>query len=334
MARCPTRIDFTGGFTDILPFRAKKWVHHINLAIDLPTTVLIQHIEEPVIRIRDENKKISIKALSSKEIPLGRFSSVKTALNKFGIDKNVSITIEARAPCGAGLGTSGALNVALVAALAAFARKNRPTRPMTLAMLAVEIEHSSGALSGLQDQFAAATGGLNQFSFYGLKSHAEPLQLSTRQIESIEQHMFILYPGGRRLSTEIATDVMTAYRRGSPKVRAALNCLNNLAPDIWTALRLMDWKNLSSLLNYVRLQQLRLHPGLIDAKNQMIINELGNGGINGVKLLGGGGASTCMLTICVGEKSKEKIASIAELHNIDILPVKISTKGVEVNEKF
>lgn len=333
-AGCPTRIDFTGGFTDVLPFRAKRWVTHINLAINLSTSVSLETIKNKVVQIKNISNNYADEFSSRQGIPENRFSLIKAALQKFGINKGIRITIDSKAPSGAGLGTSGATSVALVAALTIFTGKNMPKKSTDLAMLAAEIEQASGVLGGLQDQFASAIGGINSFQFHNFEYSAKPIRLSDNHIKEIERRIFILYPGGRRRSTDIVTDVMNAYEKGNLEVKDALNSLNSLAPKILKALQSVDWLSLSSSFNTVREQQLRLHPSLIDTRNQKIISELKTKNIDGIKLLGGGGAGACMLVICVDEKAKKIVDRISQKYDIAILPVKFAAKGVEVSVNY
>lgn len=247
-AVCPARVDFTGGFTYVLPFRAKQWVTHVNLAIDLPVSVAIETIEDKAIQIKDGVSNYSESFPSCESIPDNRFSLIKTALRKFSINDGICIATDSNAPSGAGLGTSGALTVALVAALTALTGKTSPKRSTDLAALGAEVEQRAGGLAGLQDQFAAAVGGLNAFRFYNSKHSMEPVHLSDHQSKEMERHIFILYPGGKRHSTDIVTDVMNAYSNGDLATNNALNSLNSLAPGILSALKSMDWARLSALL--------------------------------------------------------------------------------------
>lgn len=333
-AICPTRIDFTGGFTDVMPIRAKQWVTHINLAINLSTSIFVKAIKDKTIQIKNKMDNCFEVFSSCENISKKRFLLVKTALQEFGINNGISITIDTQAPSGAGLGTSGALTVGLVAALTAFTGKCLPKNITKLAIIAAEIERKSGMLGGLQDQFAATLGGLNSLQFCNLRYNIKPVKLSFNQIKEIEQHILILYPGGSRQSTDIVFDVVKSYKDGDLKVKNALNSLNCLAPKIFEALQSINWKRLSILLNSVREQQLILHPNIIDSVNQKIINELRNRGVNGIKLLGGGGERACLLVICVDAKDKKIVFNISKNNNISILPVKFASKGIEVRTNY
>ena len=325
---CPSRIDFTGGFTDVMPFRATQWVDHINLAIDLPVEVILRPRNDSLIVVKNKSTHTTVTFASVDEIE-ERFSLIKAALINTGVTSDITIIIDSHAPAGAGLGTSGALSVALITALTLFTGRTLSNDKSELATAAAEVEQASGTLGGLQDQFAAATGGLNLFQFYGSKYSSKRINLSDQHIKELEQRVLILYPGGNRRSTDIVASVMKEYRNANSAVSSALSSLNKLAPKILEALKSTQWEKLSSLLQDVREQQLVLHPDLIDDGNRKIIYGLNKRGVEGIKLLGGGGSGACLLVISTSDASRKVIESICELHNIDIIPVQYERKGVQ-----
>lgn len=308
-AACPSRIDFTGGFTDVMPFRATQWVNHVNLAINLPVEVVIKSRSDGFIALGNNRDRTFITFPSVDEIE-ERFSLMKAALKSFEIEDGITVKVTSHAPHGAGLGTSGALSVAVAAALMLFTGRTLPDDKSEIAIMAAEIERMSGTLGGLQDQFAAAMGGLNLFQFYGLEHSSKHIELSDQLRKAIEKNIFILYPGGNRRSTDIVTKVMKEYNNGNLAVSSALRSLNELATEIVESLEFAKWTKLSSLLHDVREQQLILHPDLVDDGNLRIINNLNEMGIEGTKLLGGGGCGACLLVVSRDNASRKAIRNL------------------------
>lgn len=326
---CPTRIDFTGGFTDVMPFRATQWVSHVNLAINLPVEVVVETGSNHGITLKDNSNQTSITYTSVDEIDQ-RFPLIGAALRHLEINNSITIRINSHAPHGAGLGTSGALSVALVTALMLFKGQALPVDNSEIAMVASEIELMSGTLGGLQDQFASATGGLNLFQFYGTEHSIKRVSLSDQLKREIEKYVLILYPGGSRSSSDIVTKIMDEYSKGNTIVGRALLSLNELAIEIMKSLKRAEWTKLSSLLRDVREQQVILHPDIIDKKNLQIINNLSKLGIEGTKLLGGGGCGTCLLAVSRNSGSRKIIKNFCDVQNVGILPVKCASKGIQV----
>ncbi len=328
-ATCPTRIDFTGGFTDVLPFRATQWVSHVNLAIDLSITVLLEPRNDGLISIEDHRGNTLVQAHYSSDIE-DRYSLVKTALRKFGVENNLGLVINSKAPSGAGLGTSGALSVALTAAFMLLRGETLPKNLLSLAVLAADVERESGVVGGLQDQFAATMGGLNVFRFYRDEYASRRINLTDTYMGELEQRLLIVYPGGDRRSTDTVTGVMDEYRSGNPTVTNALLSLDSAATEIVDALECGDWKKLATLFSTVLEQQLKLHPGLVDSGNQKIIHELRDENVNGVKLLGGGGVGACLLVFCPDNESRKVVEVVSEMNSVKIFPVRRAKNGLRV----
>lgn len=188
-------------------------------------------------------------------------------------------------------------------------------------------------LGGLQDQFAAATGGLNTFRFYKSEYSIKPIAFSTKQIKELEQHLFIIYPGGKRKSTDLVTFVMNKFRRGKKEVERALMELNLLADDVGKALQKLDLQELSNVLSKVREAQLKLNHRLVDDHNRRIVKALQRTGINGVKFLGGGGSRSCLLVLCTHTSEHKIVRSITQAYRARIIPVHFSRKGMIINNK-
>ena len=150
-------------------------------------------------------------------------------------------------------------------------------------------------------------------------------------IKQLESKLLILHPGGKRRSTDIVTNVMNLYADKDPKVMQALESLNGFTAEIIEALRICDLKELSSLLERVRREQLKLHPDMVNVGNLRIIDELKREGVNGVKLLGGGGPGACMLVVCIDESSQQIVQRVTQKNNVRVMPVQFSDQGLKIN---
>jgi len=101
---CPIRIDFTGGFTDVMPFRATQWVSHVNLAVDMPVEVVLTPRRDDLIVLENQRAGTVTAFYSVDEIE-ERFSLIRTALKHFGVEHSITITVDSHAPNGAGVKT-------------------------------------------------------------------------------------------------------------------------------------------------------------------------------------------------------------------------------------
>ena len=326
---CPTRIDLTGGFTDVAPFRNERVAYHINLGIELRIFV--------TFKLRND-RELYI-ASSCADMEKGTIIQLDTTvphilishlLQKTPLPYGLDISICSEAPVGAGLGTSGALAVTLLAGLRIL--QNDPggiTDIGRLAMDAVEIENSVGMLGGCQDEFAAVSGNIHMFSFHGVSWNVLPIKLSAQKLKVLESHLIVAYPGGKRISGDIVRAVMSAYKKGDLVVSNALDSLNRYALEMEKALIHFDMKELVRLVRKIRSEQQKLHPHLIDKKTERVIARLEEDSHVGVKLLGGGGPGACMLVACKSDRQFSLSHSLLKEAGYHLLPVNVANKGLQ-----
>jgi D-glycero-alpha-D-manno-heptose-7-phosphate kinase len=152
------------------------------------------------------------------------------------------------APAGSGLGGSGALGVALVAAMDKLGDHSR--LPAEIAGAAFEIETiEAGIVGGSQDQYAAAMGGF-QFLVYGdpaVTSMRPNVPIPCRR--ELEQALVLCYTGATRFSSETHGRVWSAFDRGERATRVALDGLRSCAHRMREALEAGDVAQVADVLN-------------------------------------------------------------------------------------
>src|SRR6185312_13905294 len=135
-----------------------------------------------------------------------------------------TLTTGSDAPPGSGLGSSGALDVALVAALSA-ARGDRPD-PVEIAETACHLEAvEAGIPGGRQDQFASSHGGFLRLEFKDPDAEVERLKLDPGFMGDLSRRMVLGYTGASHFSGSTIDRVMRAYLQGDRQVSAALHGL-------------------------------------------------------------------------------------------------------------
>src|SRR5207237_3763176 len=116
-ATAPTRLDFAGGWTDVPPFSAREGGVVVNGCIGLSAHVDLK-LGGALIRLVSEDLGQELECADSRGlVPDGRLDLVKAALRMFPVQSACTLTTRCDAPPGSGPGSSGALDVALVAAL-------------------------------------------------------------------------------------------------------------------------------------------------------------------------------------------------------------------------
>ncbi len=246
-ARAPVRLDFAGGWTDVPPFSAREDGLVVNASITLSVHVELTlggaRIKLAALDLGEELECADARGL----VLDGRLSLHKAALRMFPVQSACTLATRSDAPPGSGLGSSGALDVALVAALA-LARGERLTDREAA-------EHGwyletveAGIPGGKQDQFAAALGGFNRLSFRDPDVGVEPITIEPAFAAALERQTILCYTGKSRLSGATIARVLSAYERGDAGVTAALRALKDTAERMAEALRAADLERVGTLL--------------------------------------------------------------------------------------
>ncbi len=329
--KCPVRIDLTGGFTDVYPFYVKMEAHHINAAINSYVKIIIEPRNDGKFLVTSPDNKFEYPSFKKLEMD-EKQKLISTAYKFFSFTKGANLSILLDVPSGAGLGTSGALSTALVAGLYAIKVGKSPKDNLgNLAMTASKIENTAGNLSGSQDHLASVFGKINQFSFYRDEWSRVPIQLPSGAIKVLESLLLIGYPGGRRTSGDIVTEVMTKYKSGDRNVSEALNGLNDLSTKIHSALKETDLARLAKLFRKVIYFQQKLSPSIIGVEHKELIEDLKIFPDIGYKMLGGGGPGACVLILSSNKEGYDRVSKILEELRYKKIPVKIASDGIKIN---
>ncbi len=141
--------------------------------------------------------------------------AVKAVLEHLKIDTGVEIHTMGDLPSRSGLGSSSTFTVGLLNALSALQGKS--FNKAGLALEAVHMERDMMKENvGIQDQIAAAYGGLNRTEIYRDGSYfINQVQLPFERIQELENHLLLFFTGVSRTASDIAVDVIKAQNTGS-----------------------------------------------------------------------------------------------------------------------
>ncbi len=189
--RAPVRVDLAGGWSDCAPFTHDQGGEVVNFAID-------QYIEA-VMRIDDDGK--------------------------------LSVEYHSDCPTSSGLGTSGALNVAFLAAISGDGRS-----PTEIAELAFQFEVLLGNRGGRQDQWAAAGGGFQHLMFHRENVEIMPFEPMPSATRWLQRHMVLAYTKITHTSGEIHNGIWQRYDDGDETVHSAIMTLREMARKVANSL--------------------------------------------------------------------------------------------------
>jgi D-glycero-alpha-D-manno-heptose-7-phosphate kinase len=322
-AAAPLRLDFAGGWTDVPPFSAREGGVVVNAAIALRAHVELQ-LGGKLLRLVSEELGETLECANSGGLVPGRLPLLTAALRRFPVLGGFTLTTRCDAPPGSGLGTSGALGVALVGALTR-ARQETVNGP-DVADQAWQVETIEAALpGGKQDQYGAALGGFHRFSFRDPDVGVEPVTLDAAFAAALERQTLLCYTNKSRISGDTISRVMGAYERGDSKVTGALHGLKETGNAMAEALRTADLARVGALLSENWNHQQALDPAMRTADMAQLEAAVAKAGALGGKAAGSG-AGGCMFFVMRGD-ARDAARAVAGT-GAQVLPLSWAREGV------
>jgi D-glycero-alpha-D-manno-heptose-7-phosphate kinase len=336
-ASAPVRIADNGGWTDTW-FALHGSV--VNIAVRPGVEVTLQ------TRARVRGEAAVLLTLEGTGIPHpfepGSGHScghplLEAAIEYMGIPDGLhaDVHISSIIPPGASTGTSAAVTVALLAALARL-----HARPMTrhdLAMLAHHVEMDLlGWQCGVQDQFAAAYGGINHIAISGFpEASVETLVVPEAARRELEQRLLLVYLGTAHQSSEVHRMVIAELEQegaGAPRLEELRHC----AARAREALLAGDLERFGQALIANTEAQARLHPSLVGSVARRLLDIASAHAASGWKVNGAGGDGGSLTLLC-GPAEDDRRALVTALEAEPgahrIIPLRLCEEGVTVAER-
>ena len=310
-SRAPVRLDLAGGWTDVPPFSKEVGGAVVNVAVNLYTYASLAPRPDERFRIASADYDISLEIASFDELAYdGRLDLVKAALRRLQVRQGADIFVRSEAPPGSGMGSSASAGVALIGLLDAFRGQERDLSEIAELAHLLETEEL-GIAGGKQDQYAAAYGGVNFLEFEDPVVRVRPLHPPARVLNELEKHLVLCYTGRSRVSGDIISTVMEAYRRGEPGTVRALHRLKAIAVEMRDALLAGDLEAFGALLRENWENQKALHPSVTNPQiERLFAIAMAEGAIGG-KALGAGGGG-CLLFYCRSDQEHLVRRALAE----------------------
>jgi D-glycero-alpha-D-manno-heptose-7-phosphate kinase len=244
IARAPVRISFGGGGTDLEAYYTDHSGLVLSTTISRYCTVLAREAADGRIRVTSSDYAVS-ETFEPGVMPAVEetLALPKAALEWFitrGLCPNgVELVLSADVPPGTGLGSSSAMAVALVRALAT--ATGVPIDSTELAELACDLEIGRlGMPIGKQDQYASAFGGLNTFEFSSQGVQVQPLDLPPALLAALDARLMLFSTGRTRAASSILRQQQADTRTSGAVLEAlhqikalAMQCVMRCATRTW-----------------------------------------------------------------------------------------------------
>jgi len=322
-ARAPVRLDLAGGWTDVPPFSTREGGMVVSSAIGLSASAEVSP-RESGFRLVSEDLNHELEAADATALsPGGPLVLLQAALRVCPAGPCTLVT-RSDAPPGSGLGSSGALDVAMVAALSA--ARGASLGPGEIAELACRLEAvEAGLPGGRQDQYTAAFGGVVRLGFRDPAVEVEPLQLDPEFLEELARRTVLCYTGASRFSGATIGRVMRAYEVGHPGIGAALHGLRDAADRMTGALRAGDPAAVGRILLDNWRHQQALDPAMCTAGMARLEQAMRAAGSLGGKAAGAGAGGSMFF---LAPDDPAPMIEAARSLDVRVLPVRWSKEGV------
>lgn len=323
-SRAPVRVCDIGGWTDTWFYKQGAV---INFCVDLYSYIRLVENNSNSINIISENLDLNAKIKDYRQIEYdGILDLLKAAVKRMEIKSGLNIYARSDAPPSCGTGTSASIAVALIGALSKFSDKY--LSPYQIAELAHKLETEElGLESGVQDQYAAAFGGINFMEINYPAVKISNIKVDNKRIFELESQMILVYFGSRS-SSEMHLQVIQNFKEGNESTIKAFDMLKKSAYEMVRAINSEDIHAVGEIMNKNWESQKALHSMMtppIIKKTETIAFQ--NGAIE-FKCNGAGGGGSAVILAEKGCEYDLKKALLKE--ELILLPCKLNFKGLEI----
>lgn len=342
-SRAPVRICDIGGWTDT------HFAEHgavLNIAVELYSHCLLQprqgraskrtrygyptQVAEKdngaTIRAPDLDAELEVEDVRRLEYD-GNMDLLKAAIRRLDIESGFDVTVWSDVPAGCGVGSSASVSVAMIEGLSRF--KQTVMVPHEAARVAHQLETEElGLECGVQDQIAAAYGGVCFMEIEYPEATVLRLDLRDDVLNELEERLVLVYVGQSRLSDAVHRRVIAQYESGDTTVREALQTLRETPYQMREALLSGDFASAAEVMTLNWEAQKRLHASITNDTIEKAFDIASKAGAAGGKVNGAGGGGSITFLAEPGSEIRLREALAKEM-GFEILPVRISRCGAE-----
>lgn len=319
ITQTPFRMSFFGGGTDFPAFYREHGGAVLSTTFDKYCYVTVRHLP-PFFEYETHvtySKEEKVHATADIQHP-----AIRNAMEWLGM-RGIRLTYESDLPARSGLGTSSSFAVGMLEAF--YALKGQYADKRRLADDAIYLERTLCAESGgVQDQIAAAFGGLNRIDFSRDGYSVNPVIISPERKRLLNKSLMLFFTGFSRFSSDIQKGTEQSMKDKTDQllemyrlVDEAEQVLVNKERDLDDFGRLLDytWKLKRGIAGGIS-------TGSIDAQYRRGLDA----GALGGKLLGAGGGGFLLFYV-----PESRQASVREaMKDLLYVPFSFENDGTKV----
>ena len=336
-ATAPVRVCDNGGWTDTW-FAENGRIFNIAVTPGVQTQIAVypRTASRPHILLHAQNFGDRY-PLSLRQKGWQRHPLLEAAVLRLGVPEDVAveITVHSDMPAGAATGTSAAVAVSLLGALNHLTEGNRSRHEIAYLAHAVETE-KLGQQSGIQDQLAAAYGGINDIEMWQYpQAVVHQLAVSPLVLAELQQRLLLVYLGRPHRSTAVHEMVIRELENAGP-TNPKIETLRRCATAARDALLAGEFAAFGQALCHNTEAQRQLNPQLISPEAQQIMDIAQAHGALGWKVngAGGNGGSVSLLGSTDAQANQRLLAAITQANpQLCPLPIQPTPHGLCVDDK-
>jgi len=319
VSRTPLRISFAGGGTDLKAFYEIEPGVIVGTSINKYIYIMVNQPIDDTIKIGYWKTEI-VDSVQNIEHAI-----VREVLKSTGLSSNIEVACVSDVPPGTGLGSSGSFTVGLLNAL--YAHKSAPMSKEALAKEACFIEIDLlGSPVGKQDQYIAASGGLQYIRFNPDETVSmEPITCSGNTRNKLDENLMLFYTGQTRSAYSILLK-----QRAKTKNRDEFQILKEIKGIAEKMRQLLagdgDLKEFGELLHEEWTHKKRLVDGVSNENIDQYYDKALAAGAIGGKISGAGGGGFLLL-YCEKDKQRKVKEALHELKEVEFA---FETKGTTI----
>jgi D-glycero-alpha-D-manno-heptose-7-phosphate kinase len=325
MTRTPLRVSFAGGGTDLADFYERDYGAVYSTAIDKYIYVTVKRhgsVFNESIRV-NYSRSEQVNSIADIENDIAR-----ECLRLLEVEPPIYISTVADLPASTGLGGSSSFAVGLLNALHAFRGERVSAGQLAEEACHIEIDVLKQPI-GKQDQYAAAFGGLNFFSFNrGGVVTVEPQRLNNGGLRSLFQSILMFWTGHQRDSSS----VLAEQKVNTPAKMASLLCMRQHALQLQklTSNGRFDLEKFGGILDDSWRLKRSLSSKITNSEIDGWYQRAMDAGAEGGKLCGAGGGGFLLFIV----KPERQSAVCQALSGLKQVPVAPEVHGSQVCSPF
>lgn len=297
IVRSPVRISFAGGGTDLPAYYEQFGGTVLSATINKYFYTILGKRSDGRVQIISSDLRVfeTWHDLSTLQIRGNPLEIPLAVMKEVNCNLAIDLFLASEIPPGTGLGSSASVCVNLLKTITTYL--HRPMSKYDLAEKAFHIaRHVLDRNIGKQDEYAAAFGGLNYFTFEPEgKVTVEPIQIAPGLIQELQRNLMLFFTGAAHHSWTILKEQEASTRKGTGAAVDALHEVKALAAEMRLALQHGNLHQIGVLLHRAWMAKRRISEKISDERIDSLYLLARDRGALGGKITGAGGGGFLLI---------------------------------------